>query len=100
MKIFSSLVRYQTNSLLLSQQKYSLLTSKPKFFFSEDENAILVETGTLAVRNSETFELKLRKFDPASRKLSPINLQFTTLSTLSDLAGQFKTHFNIDNLDV
>jgi hypothetical protein len=90
MKIFPILAKHITNSLLLTPRNYSFFTRKLKFPFSEDKNVILADKGVLVVRNSETFELKLQKINPANSVISPVSLQFTTLSTLNDLAIQFK----------
>jgi hypothetical protein len=49
------------------------LTTQLRCNFSE-ENEVILNRGTLEVRNSDTLELKLFKINVNSNKISPLNL--------------------------
>lgn len=60
---------------------HKTLTNGLRCHFSE-ENGIILNKGTLEVRNSDTLELKLLKIDVNSNKVSPFNITIRPEATI------------------
>jgi hypothetical protein len=57
------------------------LNNSLRYHFSE-ENDVILNKGTLEVRNSDTLELKLLKIDVNSNKVSPFNMTIRPEATI------------------
>ena len=60
------------------------LISRLSYCFSDD-NFVLLDKGSLEVRNSDSLELKLFKLDVSSNKVTPFSLSIGSDATLKEL---------------
>jgi len=66
---------------LINQLSHKKITNALRYHFSE-ENEVILNKGTLEVRNSDTLELKLLKIDVNSNKVIPFNITIRPEATI------------------
>ena len=72
------------------------LSHAPHCMFSQSL-AGLVREGLLQLRNSETLELKLARFDAEQQRIIPLDLQLPSTATVGDLKQRVRNEFELEN---